>query len=144
MQANFGGVVKNITFSADENWIEAGRQRTQTENTALHEQFRLWLETYARRKQLATEAANAMETLQGKLRVGRKFTREEMNERRKFPGHECLHIPALEGTDSRKAKIAKDLIQTGISEGHMLYQLSNSAGMSQCDFQKGTNSPEHG
>ncbi len=73
--------MKNITFSADANLIEAGRQRAQIENTTLNEQFRLWLETYARRKQLATEAANVMEELQGKLRVGRKFTREEMNER---------------------------------------------------------------
>ncbi len=73
--------MRNITFSADENLIQAGRRRAQAENSTLNEQFRLWLESYARREQQAKAAAFAMRELQGKLHLGRKLTREEMNER---------------------------------------------------------------
>ncbi len=73
--------MKNITFSAREDLIEAGRQRASAENTTLNEQFRLWLERYTRRPQQADEAQRVMRELQGKLRVGRKLSRDEMNER---------------------------------------------------------------
>lgn len=73
--------MRNVTFSADEQLIEAGRRRAQSEKTTLNEQFRLWLERYAWQEQIAAAAANTMEELQGKLAVGRKLTREEMNER---------------------------------------------------------------
>lgn len=73
--------MKNITLSADENLIEAARQRANAEQTTLNEQFRIWLENYARREQQAAEAVAVMRELRGKVRVGRKLTREEMNER---------------------------------------------------------------
>ena len=73
--------MRNITLSADENLIEAARRRAVAEHTTLNEQFRLWLENYVRREQLAAEAMRTIRELQGKLRVGRKLTREEMNER---------------------------------------------------------------
>ena len=73
--------MKNITLSADENLIEAARQRAVSEHTTLNEQFRLWLQNYVRREQQAAEAMRVMRELQGKLRVGRKLTRDEMNER---------------------------------------------------------------
>ncbi len=74
--------MKNITFTADERLIEAGREQALAEGSTLNEQFRLWLEQYARKRQ----AVRAMETvarLQSKYDTGgRKFTREELNERR--------------------------------------------------------------
>lgn len=73
--------MKNITLSADERLIEAARERARAEHTTLNEQFRLWLEDYARREQQADEAMAVVRELRGKLRVGRKLTREEMNER---------------------------------------------------------------
>lgn len=74
--------VKKITLSADENLIEAARRRAASEHTTLNEQFRLWLERYVRREQQAAEAVRVMRELQGKLFTGgRKFTRDEMNER---------------------------------------------------------------
>ena len=73
--------MKNITLSADENLIEAARRRAVLERTTLNEQFRFWLENYVRREQRAAEAMRVMRELQGKLRVGRKLTRDEMNER---------------------------------------------------------------
>ena len=75
-------MTKNITFAADEALIEEARAAARAENTTLNEQFRLWLEQYARKRR----AARAMQTiadLQKKYSTGgRKFTREEMNERR--------------------------------------------------------------
>jgi hypothetical protein len=47
----------------------------------LNEQFRLWLADYTRSEQQAEKAMAVMRELQGKLRVGRKLTRDEMNER---------------------------------------------------------------
>ena len=73
--------MKNITLSADENLITAARRRAVAEHTTLNEQFRLWLGNYVRREQQAAEAMRVIRELQGKLRVGRKLTREEMNER---------------------------------------------------------------
>ncbi len=74
--------MKNITLSADEKLIEAARERARAENTTLNEQFRLWLADYARREQQAEQAMAVVRELQGKVRTGgRKFTREEMNER---------------------------------------------------------------
>ena len=74
--------MKNITLSADENLIAAARQRAVAEHTTLNEQFRLWLENYVRREQRAAEAMRVMRELQGSIFTGgRKFTRDEMNER---------------------------------------------------------------
>lgn len=73
--------MKNITLSADERLIEAARERARAEHTTLNEQFRRWLAEYAQREQQAERAMAVVEELRGKLRVGRKLTREEMNER---------------------------------------------------------------
>ncbi|MYA62465.1 MAG: hypothetical protein F4X94_07830 [Dehalococcoidia bacterium] len=73
--------MKNITLSADESLIEAARRRASEERTTLNAQFRLWLENYAQSEWQAEQAVSVVRELQGKLRVGRKLTREEMNER---------------------------------------------------------------
>ena len=73
--------MKNITLSADEGLIEAARERARAEQTTLNEQFRLWLAYYARREQQAQRAMETIRELRGKLRVGRRLTRDEMNER---------------------------------------------------------------
>jgi hypothetical protein len=74
--------MKNITLSADENLIEAARARARAEHTTLNEQFRQWLVEYTRQKDRAKEAMNVIRDLQSKVKTGgRKFTRDEMNER---------------------------------------------------------------
>jgi hypothetical protein len=74
--------MKNITLSADEGMIEAARERAREENTTLNEQFRLWLAGYARREQQAERAMAVVRELRGRVRTGgRRFTRDEMNER---------------------------------------------------------------
>ena len=73
--------MKNVTLSADEGLIEAARRRAATERTTLNAQFRLWLSDYVGREQQAAVATAVMGELQGKMRVGRKLTRDEINER---------------------------------------------------------------
>ncbi len=74
--------MKNITLSADEKLIEAARARARAERTTLNEAFRRWLKAYAQRDEQAAQALAVMRELQGTLRTaGRKFTRDEMNER---------------------------------------------------------------
>jgi hypothetical protein len=74
--------MKNITFTADERLIEAAREQAAADDTTLNEQFRRWLEQYARKRQ----SARAMQTVSRLQKTysgaGRKFTRDEMNERR--------------------------------------------------------------
>jgi len=73
--------MKNITLSADEALIEAARAQARAEKTTLNEQFRIWLASYAR-KQRVRKFREVMDDLQGKVSTGgRKFTRDEMNER---------------------------------------------------------------
>ncbi|MFM9880048.1 MAG: hypothetical protein ACKVOO_06540 [Burkholderiaceae bacterium] len=77
--------MKNITFSADASLVEAARAQAKASGTTLNEQFRLWLASYAEQRQRDQQAAAAMQVLE-RIRSytgtdGRKFTRDEMNER---------------------------------------------------------------
>jgi cbb3-type cytochrome oxidase cytochrome c subunit len=74
-------VMKNITLSADEELIEAARARARAEHTTLNEQFREWLASYARERSRIQGYDAVVAELKGRLRVGRKLTRDEMNER---------------------------------------------------------------
>jgi len=72
--------MKNITFSADENKIQLAREVARSENKTLNDAFRDWLDWYGSR----TVTAARIEALFEKLKhvnAGRKFTRDEMNER---------------------------------------------------------------
>ena len=73
--------MKNITLSADEHLIAAARQRAAAEHTTLNEQFRGWLTEYARKQEQLRRFDNTVNELRGKLKVGRKLTRDAMNER---------------------------------------------------------------
>ena len=73
--------MKNITLSADEKVIEAARARARAEHTTLNEQFREWLSMYARERSQIQQYDAVVAELKGKVRVGRKLTRDEMNER---------------------------------------------------------------
>jgi hypothetical protein len=74
--------MKNITLSADEKLIEAARERARAEHTTLNEVFRRWLADYARQKQKAESALAVVKEMRRYVRTGgRRFTRDEMNER---------------------------------------------------------------
>jgi len=73
---------ENITLSTDDKLIEAVRERARAEQTTLNEQFRRWLADYVRQEQQTESAMALIEELRGQVRTGgRKFTRDEMNER---------------------------------------------------------------
>lgn len=72
--------MKNITFSADEKLIEKTRLKAAKEKTTLNKRFRDWLSRYASEKEYRNEFEELMEDL-SYAKPGRKFTRDEMNER---------------------------------------------------------------
>lgn len=80
MYTEFVGTLKNITFSASADSIERARLRATLERTTLNEKFREWLDNYATRKPTMEEYDRLMKRV-SYARAGRKFTREEMNER---------------------------------------------------------------
>ncbi len=74
--------MKNITLSADTDLIEKARECAVAEHTTLNAQFRIWLENYVQREQKSERAIKTIHELQGSIfSSGRKFSREEMNER---------------------------------------------------------------
>ena len=74
-------MARNITFTADEALIEEAREASRADHTTLNAQFKIWHEQYAR-KQWAARAMQTVERLRGYVRTeGRKFSRDDMNER---------------------------------------------------------------
>jgi hypothetical protein len=74
-------MIKNITLSADSALLQQARRRADTENTTLNDLFRHWLEHYVVQPAAADHYAALMTRLEH-VQAGRKFSREEMNERR--------------------------------------------------------------
>ena len=73
--------MKKITLSTDKDLIVAARTRARARHTTLSEQFRRWLGDYTRREKADTALA-VIDELRGKLRTGgRRFSREDLNER---------------------------------------------------------------
>jgi len=72
--------MKNITFSADESAIERAREVARSEHRALNDAFREWLVQYGSRRVSVAEVQELYKSLRH-VNAGRKFTREEMNER---------------------------------------------------------------
>jgi hypothetical protein len=73
--------MKNITLSAEEHLIERARQTAHTHHTTLNAAFREWLEQYTASSGDVEAFDRLMESVRGRVVAGRKFTREEMNER---------------------------------------------------------------
>lgn len=73
-------MLKNITFSADEDLIRRARERAAADKTTLNDEFRNWLEKYATRIETAQAYAELMDQF-NYAQPGRSFNREEMNER---------------------------------------------------------------
>jgi hypothetical protein len=72
--------MKNITLSADEQLIDQARLLAQSQHKTLNAMFREWLQ------QLTSQSGSTQEydALMKRLRhvqAGRRFTRDEMNER---------------------------------------------------------------
>lgn len=73
-------MMKNITLSVDESTIQQARKRAAAENTTVNELVRAWLERYIAQPSAADRYLELRDSLRY-VEAGRKFTREEMNER---------------------------------------------------------------
>jgi predicted transcriptional regulator len=72
--------MKNITLSADDELIEQARQIARTQHKTLNAAFREWLLQYTAQAGASQELEALAERLRH-VRSGRRFTRDEMNER---------------------------------------------------------------
>jgi hypothetical protein len=72
--------MKNITLSADEHLIEKARAVARTQHKTLNAAFREWLEQFTSKSGRGAEYESLMKRLRH-VNAGRKFTRDEMNER---------------------------------------------------------------
>lgn len=87
--------MKTITFKAEDSIFDMAQRTAAAEHTTLSAEFGKWLKTYAHKRvqaktteteaQRREQAAQAMECVERISKTidfgGRKFTREEMNER---------------------------------------------------------------
>jgi len=74
--------MKNVTLSASEELIEQARQIALAKHTTLNQAFRDWLADYTARESGVGEYQSFMRRLaESGVRAGRKFSRDEMNER---------------------------------------------------------------
>lgn len=77
-------MTKNITLSANEQLIELARSRANKRHTTLNAEFRLWLEQYVGEDHEGKNRVHAYRRLMKSLtdaKPGRRFSRDEMNER---------------------------------------------------------------
>jgi hypothetical protein len=72
--------MKRITFRADEDKIELSREVARSERKTLNDAFRDWLDWYGSRR-VSREQIEALYERLKYVNAGRKFTRDEMNER---------------------------------------------------------------
>jgi hypothetical protein len=72
--------MKKVTFSADDRLIEQARRVAKSQRRTLNEAFREWLEQFTGQSGDAREFDSLMKRLKH-VRAGRRFTRDEMNER---------------------------------------------------------------
>ena len=73
-------IMRHFGTSAEEDIIVRARKVAFSRNTTLNQAFREWLGTYARPEWNPDQYQALMKRL-SYARAGRKFTREEMNER---------------------------------------------------------------
>ncbi len=72
--------MKNVTLSADEDLIEQARLVARAQRKTLNAAFREWLVQFTAQAGSSEEVDALMRRL-GHVQAGRRFTRDEMNER---------------------------------------------------------------
>jgi hypothetical protein len=72
--------MKNITLSANSEWIEEARRIAVNNKSTLNAEFRKWLQSFIGRKSKSNRL-NEFLNKHATVDAGGKFTREEMNER---------------------------------------------------------------
>jgi ribosomal protein L20 len=74
--------VRNITFSASEELIEQARAVAARNRRSLNDEFRDWLAKYAEEGSKTELSFREVVSQLKDVKVTRKYSREEMNERR--------------------------------------------------------------
>ena len=72
--------LKNITLSADADLIRKVREKARREHTTLNANFRRWLRQYLSKGSKTADFQSFMSSMDY-VHPGRRFSREEMNER---------------------------------------------------------------
>ena len=72
--------MRNVTLSADDDLIEQARLVARAQKKTLNSAFREWLLQFTQRTGSVQEFDSLMKRLRH-VRSGRRFTRDEMNER---------------------------------------------------------------
>ena len=72
--------VRKIIFRAEQSTIERAREVARSEGKTLEDAFREWLDWYASRN-VTREEIEALYRSLKQVDAGRKFSRDEMNER---------------------------------------------------------------
>lgn len=75
-------VVRKITFSADEKLIEAALAVAQRNHRSLNDEICDWLAKYVASESNGKFSYQKLAEQLGEAKMPRKYTREEMNERR--------------------------------------------------------------
>ncbi len=75
-------IVRNITFSAEDELIEQARAVAARNRRSLNDEFRDWLAKYAEEGRKAKLSFREVVSQMKDVKVTRKYSREEMNERR--------------------------------------------------------------
>ena len=73
-------MLKNITLSAEVFLLEKARDKARKHKTTLNSVFREWLKNYVLQNTLEQDYQRLMKKLDYVV-VGKKFSREDMNER---------------------------------------------------------------
>ena len=73
-------LVKNVTLTADEHLIEQARSLARAQHKTLNTLFREWLHQLTTQHG-ETQSYDALMQRLGHVRAGRRFSRDEMNER---------------------------------------------------------------
>ncbi|MEZ5538244.1 MAG: hypothetical protein R3F02_21765 [Thiolinea sp.] len=78
--------MRNITLSADEQLIELAREKARAKKTTLNAEFRKWIQQYTNTDTENRERIKAYRNLMAEMSSvnsgSRRFSRDEMNERR--------------------------------------------------------------
>jgi hypothetical protein len=74
-------IMKNITLSADEGLLQQARRRAGAEHRTLNDIFRQWLDQYVSQS-TASDTYDVLMKRLDHVSAGRKFSREQMHERR--------------------------------------------------------------
>jgi len=70
----------NVTFRIQEDMLRKAREKAGKERKSLNHLVNQWLKNYSVAQDAAFDVRKYLDRVKG-VKVGRKFTREEMNER---------------------------------------------------------------